>query len=100
MAKDDYQVVVFRILKYLYQQRKKGAPVEAEMLRHDSTGRDNAYSEFVKSLHDTDAEFVKKMLKEFDKEFDQAKAAKDFRDFVAEYEAAHPLLPYEGEKET
>ena len=36
MAKDDYQVVVFRILKYLYQQLKKGASAEAEMLRHDS----------------------------------------------------------------
>lgn len=73
---------------------------QLKMLRHDSSGRDNAYAEFVKSLHDTDAEFVKKMLKEFEKEFDQAKAAKDFRDIVAEYEAAHPLLPYEGEKET
>ena len=36
MAKDDYQVIVFRILKYLYQQLKKGEPVEAEMLGHDS----------------------------------------------------------------
>ena len=36
MAKDDYQVIVFRILKYLYQQLKKGKPVDAEMLRHDS----------------------------------------------------------------
>ena len=36
MAKDDYQVIVFRILKYLYQQLKKGEPVDAEMLRHDS----------------------------------------------------------------
>lgn len=36
MAKDDYQVVVFRILKYLYLQLKKGLPVDAEMLRHDS----------------------------------------------------------------
>ena len=36
MAKDDYQVIVFRILKYLYLQLKKGLPVEAEMLRHDS----------------------------------------------------------------
>ena len=35
MAKDDYQVVVFRILKYLYQQLKKGEPVETEMLQHD-----------------------------------------------------------------
>ena len=67
---------------------------QLKMLRHDSTGRDNAYSEFVKSLHDTDAEFVKKMLKEFDRK----EAGKEsLRDVVAEYEAAHPLLPYEGE---
>lgn len=68
---------------------------QLKMLRHDSSGRDNAYSEFVKSLHDTDAEFVKKMMKEFEKEFDQAKAAKDFRDVVVEY-----VLPYEREKES
>lgn len=36
MAKDDYQVIVFRILKYLYQQLKKGLPVEAEMLGPES----------------------------------------------------------------
>jgi len=36
MAKDDYHVVVFRILKYLYQQLKKGLPVEPEMLLPDS----------------------------------------------------------------
>jgi len=36
MPNDDYHVVVFRILKYLYMQLKKGEPVEAEMLRHDS----------------------------------------------------------------
>lgn len=36
MAKDDYQVIVFRILKYLYNQLKNGLPVEAEMLGHDS----------------------------------------------------------------
>jgi len=36
MAKDDYHVVVFRILKYLYQRLKKGEPVEPEMLLCDS----------------------------------------------------------------
>lgn len=36
MAKDDYDVIVFRILGYLYKQLKKGEPVEAEMLRYDS----------------------------------------------------------------
>ena len=35
MAKDDYHVVVFRILKYLYQQLKKGEPVETAELLHD-----------------------------------------------------------------
>ncbi|MBQ8136331.1 MAG: hypothetical protein IJ174_02765 [Clostridia bacterium] len=36
MAKDDYHVIVFRILKYLYGRLKKGEPVEPEMLRNDS----------------------------------------------------------------
>ena len=36
MAKDDYQVIVFRVLKYLYKQLKEGLPVEAEMLGPDS----------------------------------------------------------------
>ena len=36
MAKDDYHVVIFRILKYLYQRLKKGEPVEPEMLLCDS----------------------------------------------------------------
>ena len=38
------------------------------MIRHDSANRDNAYSEFVKSLKDTDREFVRKMLKEFEEQ--------------------------------
>ena len=42
--------------------------LQLTMLKHDTTGRDNAYAEFVKSLKTTDAEFVKKMLEEFDKE--------------------------------
>ena len=37
MAKDDYHVIVFRILKYLYKRLKNGLPVEPEMLRHDSS---------------------------------------------------------------
>lgn len=36
------------------------------MAKHDVSQRDNAYSEFVKSLKETDRDFVKKMLKEFD----------------------------------
>ena len=42
--------------------------LQLTMLKHDTTGRDNAYAEFVKSLKSTDAEFVKKMLEEFEKE--------------------------------
>ncbi len=36
MAKDDYHVVVFRILRYLYMQLKEGKPVDPDMLRCDS----------------------------------------------------------------
>ena len=43
--------------------------LQLTMLKHDTTGRDNAYAEFVKSLKSTDAEFVKKMLEEFEKEY-------------------------------
>ena len=37
-------------------------------VKHDLSQRDNAYAEFVKSLKDTDREFVKKMLEEFEKQ--------------------------------
>lgn len=35
MARDDYHVIVYKILAYLYQQLKAGEPVEPEMLLHD-----------------------------------------------------------------
>lgn len=35
MAKDDYYVIVYKILAYLYSQLKKGKPIEPEMLKHD-----------------------------------------------------------------
>ena len=35
MAKDDYHVIVYKILAYLYMQLKRGAPVEPEMLMYD-----------------------------------------------------------------
>lgn len=35
---------------------------------HDTSKRDNAYAEFVKSLHGTDKEFVERMLKEFEEQ--------------------------------
>lgn len=42
--------------------------VQIGMLKHDSKGRDNAYAEFVKSLHGTDREFVREMLEEFERQ--------------------------------
>ena len=36
-------------------------------IKHDTGARDNAYAEFVKSLKQTDKEFVKRMLEEFEK---------------------------------
>lgn len=36
MAKDDYFVIVYQILSYLYQRLKKGEPVDGRMLEHDS----------------------------------------------------------------
>ena len=35
------------------------------MLKRDTSARDNAYAEFVKSLKKTDKEFVRQMLEEF-----------------------------------
>lgn len=40
--------------------------VQIMTIRHDAGKRDNAYAEFVKSLKQTDREFVKRMLEEFE----------------------------------
>ena len=42
--------------------------VQLMAIRHDMKQRDNAYAEFVKSLKDTDREFVRKVLEEFEKQ--------------------------------
>ena len=42
--------------------------VQIMTIRHDTSARDNAYTEFVKSLKVTDREFVRKMLREFDEQ--------------------------------
>ena len=42
--------------------------VQIMTIRHDTESRDNAYAEFVKSLKQTDKEFVKRMLEEFERE--------------------------------
>ena len=36
MAKDDYFVIVYQILAYLYRKLKDGEPVDPDMLQHDS----------------------------------------------------------------
>lgn len=42
--------------------------IQIATIRHDTAGRDNAYAEFVKSLKQSDREFVRRMLEEFEKE--------------------------------
>lgn len=36
MAKDDYHVIVYQILAYLYTQLKNGDAVDGDLLKHDS----------------------------------------------------------------
>ena len=42
--------------------------IQIMAIRHDTAGRDNAYAEFVKSLKQSDKEFVRRLLEEFEKE--------------------------------
>ena len=42
--------------------------MQLAMVRKDTGARDNAYEEFVKSLKQTDREFVKAILEEFERE--------------------------------
>ena len=35
MARDDYHVIVYQILAYLYTQLKAGNPVDGNLLKHD-----------------------------------------------------------------
>lgn len=36
MAKDDYYVIVYKILAYLYIKLKEGNSADIEMIKHDS----------------------------------------------------------------
>lgn len=45
--------------------------IQIMTIRHDTGTRDNAYAEFVKSLKQTDREFVRRMLKEFESEVEE-----------------------------
>lgn len=42
--------------------------VQIITIKHDTKGRDNAYAEFVKSLKQSDREFVRNVLDEFEKQ--------------------------------
>lgn len=46
--------------------------LQIAMYKHDAGNRDNAYAEFVKSLKHDDKEFVEQLLREFEKENDDA----------------------------
>ena len=45
--------------------------MQLKMLKQDNGARDNAYSEFVKSLKQTDKEFVRSVLEEFERSEDE-----------------------------
>lgn len=40
--------------------------IQIHAIRQDTSARDNAYAEFVNSLKQTDKEFVRRMLEEFE----------------------------------
>lgn len=42
--------------------------MQLRLIARDTGARDNAYAEFVKSLKDTDEEFVENLLREFERE--------------------------------
>ena len=40
--------------------------IQLTAIKHDTSARDNAYAEFVKSLKYSDREFVRRLLEEFE----------------------------------
>ena len=50
--------------------------LQLRMYKSERPARENAYAEFVKSLKCTDSEFVRRLLEEFDKEFEDDKECK------------------------
>lgn len=51
--------------------------IQIMAIRQDTSARDNAYAEFVKSLKQTDREFVQRVLKEFDEQAGEQDASDD-----------------------
>lgn len=45
--------------------------IQIMTIRQDKGARDNAYAEFIKSLKQTDKEFVRRMLEEFESEVEE-----------------------------
>ena len=45
--------------------------IQLTALKHDTSARDNAYAEFVKSLKMNDREFVRRLLEEFEEGADE-----------------------------
>lgn len=45
--------------------------LQLRLLVKDTGARDNAYAEFVKSLKSSDREFVRNMLEEFERKYDE-----------------------------
>lgn len=41
--------------------------IQLRHIKHNQINQDNAYAEFIKSLKQSDREYVKRMLKEFEK---------------------------------
>ncbi len=41
--------------------------IQLRHIKHNQINQDNAYAEFIKSLKQSDREFVKRMLKEYEK---------------------------------
>lgn len=42
--------------------------IQITIVKHDAKSRDNAYSEFIKSLKDSDRQFVRNMLEEYERQ--------------------------------
>lgn len=58
--------------------------IQLMAIHHEKDSRDNAYNEFVKSLHVTDREFVYNLLREFEKEDPEVKMGCDWYDIPSD----------------
>lgn len=43
--------------------------IQLRHIKHNQINQDNAYAEFIKSLKQSDREFVRRMLEEYEKEY-------------------------------